>query len=53
LFSRGYQDNVSKIEEAEVDNNSKDVLKLQNSRITAIGVGNYSVLIDIIKYLSI
>jgi hypothetical protein len=52
-FSRGYQDNVSKTEEAEVDNNSKDVLKLQNSRTTAIGVGNYSILIDIIKHLSV
>jgi hypothetical protein len=52
-FSRGYQDDVSKTEEAEVDNDSKDVLKLQNSRTTAIGVGNYSVPIDIIKHLSV
>jgi hypothetical protein len=53
LFSRGYQDNVGKTEEVEVDNNSKDVLKLQNLRTTAIGVGNYSVLIDIVKHLSV
>jgi hypothetical protein len=53
LFSRGYQDNVSEIEEAEVDNNSKDILKLQNLRITAIEVGNYSMPIDIVKHLSI
>jgi hypothetical protein len=52
-FSRGYQDDVGKIEEAEVDNNSKDVLKLQNSRTTTIGVGNYSVPIDIVKHLSV
>jgi hypothetical protein len=35
-----------------VDNNSKDLIKLQNLRTTAIGVGNYSVLIDIVKHLS-
>ena len=53
LFSRGYQDNISKTEEAEVDNDGKDVLKLQNSRTTAIGVGNYSMPIDIVKHLSV
>ena len=52
-FSRGYQDDVGETEEAEVDDNSKDVLKLQNSRTTAMGVGNYSVLMDIIKHLSV
>ena len=36
-----------------MDNNSEDVLKLQNSRTTAIGVGNYSVLMDIVKHLSV
>jgi hypothetical protein len=36
-----------------VDNNGEDVLELQNLRTTAIGVGNYSVLIDIVKYLSV
>ena len=53
LFSRGYQDNVGETEETEVDNNSEDVLKLQNLYITIIGIGNYSVLIDIIKHLSV
>ena len=53
LFSRGYQNNVGKTEEAEVDDDGEDVLKLQNSRTTAIGVGNYSVLMDIVKHLSV
>jgi hypothetical protein len=53
LFSRGYQDDVGETEEAEVDDNGEDVLELQNSRTTAMGVGNYSVLIDIVKHLSV
>jgi hypothetical protein len=53
LFSKGYQDKLREVEEAKVKDNSKDVLKLQNSRMTAIGVGNYSVLIDIVKHLSV
>jgi hypothetical protein len=53
LFSRGYQDDVGETEEAEVDDDSKDVLKLQNSRTTTIGVGNYSVPMDIVKHLSV
>ncbi|KZM28551.1 ATP binding [Ascochyta rabiei] len=52
-FSRGYQDDVGETEEAEVDDDGEEVLKLQNLRITAIGVGNYSVLMDIVKHLSV
>jgi hypothetical protein len=40
-FGRGYQ-----------DEDQEDLIKLQNSRSTVIGVGNYSVLIDIVKHLS-
>jgi hypothetical protein len=36
-----------------VDEDGEDVVELQNSRTTAMGVGNYSVPIDIIKHLSI
>jgi hypothetical protein len=36
-----------------VDNNREDVIELQNARTTVIGVGNYSVLINIIKHLSV
>ena len=53
LFSKGYQDKVSEIKEAKVKNNSEDLLKLQNLCTTAIGVSNYSVLIDIVKHLSV
>ncbi|KAI9882030.1 MAG: hypothetical protein M1823_006233, partial [Watsoniomyces obsoletus] len=52
-FSRGYQDEIGEIEEAEVDEDGEDVVELQNSRTTAMGVGNYSVPIDIIKHLSV
>ena len=52
-FSKGYQDDVGEIEEAEVDDDSEDILELQNSRITAMGVGNYSVPMDIVKNLSV
>jgi hypothetical protein len=51
-FGRGYKDKVGEVEEAKVDKGSKDVLKLQNSRTTAIGIRNYSILVDIIKHLS-
>jgi hypothetical protein len=52
-FSKGYQDKLREVEEAKVKDNSKDVLKLQNSRTTAIGVGNYSVPMNIVKHLSV
>jgi hypothetical protein len=52
-FSRGYKDKVGEVEEAKVDKGSKDMLKLQNSCITAIGIRNYSVLVDIVKHLSV
>jgi superfamily II DNA helicase RecQ len=52
-FSKGYQDDVGEIEEAEVEEDGEDVLELQNSRTTAMGVGNYSVPMDIIKNLSV
>ena len=51
LFTRGYQDKISKIDKAKVDDN-EDLLKLQNSQLTVIGVGNYSVSLNIIKHLS-
>jgi hypothetical protein len=41
------------VEEAEVDENGEDILELQNSRTTAMGVGNYSVPMDIVKHLSV
>jgi hypothetical protein len=52
-FSRGYQDKVGEVDKAEVDEDQEDIIELQNSRTTAIGVGNYSVLIDIVKHLSV
>lgn len=52
-FSRGYQDEIGEIEEAEVDEDGEDVVELQNSRTTAMGVENYSVPINIIKHLSV
>jgi hypothetical protein len=36
----------------EVDEDKKNLIKLQNSRTTVIEVGYYSVLIDIVKHLS-
>lgn len=44
---------MGEIEEAEVEDDGEDVLKLQNSRTTVIEVGNYSVLINIVKHLSV
>lgn len=52
-FGRGYQDEVGEVEEeAEVEEDGEDIVELQNSRTTAMGVGNYSVPIDIVKHLS-
>jgi hypothetical protein len=52
-FSRSYQDELGETEEAKVDDDNEDVLELQSSRTIAMSVGNYSVLIDIVKHLSI
>jgi superfamily II DNA helicase RecQ len=52
-FGKGYQDELGEVEEAEVEDDGEDVLELQNSRTTAMGVGNYSVPIDIVKHLSV
>jgi hypothetical protein len=52
-FSRGYQDEVGEVDEAKVDKDQEDIIELQNSRTTAIGVGHYSVLINIVKHLSV
>ena len=51
-FGKGYQDEVGEIDEAEVDEDEEDLIELQNSRTTVMGVGNYSVSIDIVKHLS-
>lgn len=52
-FSKGYQDEVGEMEEAEVDEGGEDIVELQNARTTVMGVGNYSVPIDIVKHLSV
>jgi hypothetical protein len=52
-FGRGYKDEVGEVDKAEVDEGGEDVLELQNSRTTAMGVGNYSVPVDIVKHLSV
>jgi len=49
-FARGYQDEIGEIEEPEVE---EDLLELQNSRTTFMGVNNYSVPVDIVKHLSV
>ena len=36
-----------------MDEDQEDIVELQNSRTTAMGVGNYSVPIDIVKHLSV
>jgi hypothetical protein len=36
-FSKGYQDKVSEIDKAEVDEDKEDLVKLQNSRTTVMG----------------
>jgi hypothetical protein len=41
------------VDEEEVDNNGEDIVELQNSRTTSMGISNYAVLIDIVKYLSV
>jgi hypothetical protein len=41
------------VDEAEVDDDREDVIELQNARTTVMGVGNYSVLINIVKHLSV
>jgi superfamily II DNA helicase RecQ len=51
-FGRGYQDEVGEVDEAEVDEDQEDIIELQNSRTTLMGVGNYSVPIDIVRHLS-
>ncbi|CAN9385033.1 unnamed protein product [Alternaria alternata] len=52
-FSKGYQDEVGEVDKAEVDKDRENVMELQNARTTVIRVGNYSVLIDIVKHLSV
>jgi hypothetical protein len=52
-FGKSYQDELGEVEEAEVEDDGEDVLELQNSRTTAMGVGNYSVPNDIVKHLSV
>ena len=52
-FGKGYQDEVGEVEEAEVDEAGESALELQNSRTTVMGIGNYSVPMDIIKHLSV
>ncbi|KAL6160848.1 hypothetical protein ACJQWK_11971 [Exserohilum turcicum] len=51
-FGKGYQDEIGEIDEAEVDEDEEDLIELQNARSTVMGVGNYSVSIDIVKHLS-
>lgn len=52
-FSKGYQDDIGEVDEAEVEDDGEDIIELQNSRTTAMGVGNYSVPIDIVQHLSV
>jgi superfamily II DNA helicase RecQ len=52
-FGRGYQDEVGEVEEAEIDEEGESALELQSARTTKMGIGNYSVPVDIIKHLSI
>jgi hypothetical protein len=52
-FSKGYQDEVGEVEEAEMDEEEESALELQNSRTTVMGVGYYSVRLDIVKHLSV
>jgi hypothetical protein len=52
-FGKGYQDELGEVEEPEVEDDGEDILELQNSRTTAMGVGNYSVLMNIVKHLSV
>ena len=41
------------MDEAKIDKKEEDLVKLQNTQTTAMGVGNYSMPINIVKYLSI
>jgi hypothetical protein len=41
------------VDKEEVDDNGEDIVELQNSRTTSIGIGNYAVPIDIVKHLSV
>lgn len=43
---------MGEIDEAEVDEDREDLIELQNSRITIMGISNYSVSINIVKHLS-
>jgi hypothetical protein len=52
-FSKGYQDEVGEVDKAEIDEDGEDAIELQNARTTVMGVGNYSVPIDIVKHLSV
>jgi hypothetical protein len=52
-FSKGYNDDISKVEEEKINNNGEDIIELQNLRTTSIGIRNYTVLIDIVKHLSV
>jgi superfamily II DNA helicase RecQ len=52
-FSKGYDDDVGEVEEEEVDDAGEDIVELQNSRTTSMGIGNYAVPIDIVKHLSV
>jgi superfamily II DNA helicase RecQ len=52
-FSKGYDDDVGEVDKEEVDDNGEDIVELQNSRTTSMGIGNYAVLIDIVKHLSV
>jgi hypothetical protein len=52
-FSKGYDDDVGEVDEEEVDDNGEDIVELQNSRTTSMGIGNYAVPIDIVKHLSV
>jgi hypothetical protein len=52
-FSKGYDDDIGEVEEAEVNEEGEDIIELQNSRTTRIGIGNYAIPIDIMKHLSV
>jgi hypothetical protein len=52
-FGKGYQGEVGEIDEAEVDEEEEDLIKLQNSRTTLMYVSKYSVRLDIVKHLSV
>jgi hypothetical protein len=52
-FSKGYDDDVGEVDKEEIDDNGEDIVELQNSRTTSIGIGNYAILINIVKHLSV